>query len=171
MQLATSEPEPASENLRRVSEIAGAVGRQFAILTTSRPGASAAEEQRDNAMLRQELQSIGLPYWLLFGEWREQRDLPTGEWQRFEFVDGTGNLDFSVVVRKLIERHYLRAALVSADGQNTILRRSGEATDLGQLDVRSSVAVYGSALGGSGILTMIRAFAPVGVFGATVRSR
>lgn len=114
---------------------------------------------------------MGLPYWSLFGEWRERPDLPSGEWRKFLFADGTGSEDFSVVVRQLMDRHRQPAALLCTDGQSMIIRSAGEASELGQLDIQSSVAAYGRALGGNGNLTLIRAFVPVGTFGATVRSR
>jgi hypothetical protein len=70
-----------------------------------------------------------------------------------------------------MDRHRQPAALLCTDGQSMIIRSAGEASELGQLDIQSSVAAYGRSLGGTGTLTLVRAFVPVGVFGATVRSR
>jgi len=160
-----------SSGLQQVFDAARNPDKKWALVTASRPGTSAAEQQLDNAILRQELRAKGLPYWSLFGEWRECPDLPTGDWRRFVFVDGTGRAGFGVAFSQLMEDHRQLAGLVSTNGQASIIRRTGEETELGQLDLASSVAAYGRALGGTGTLTLIRAFVPVGVFGATVRSR
>ena len=167
----TSRSESFGSGLQQVLEVARDPDKQWAVLTASRPGTSAAEQQLDNAILRQELRAMGLPYWLLFGEWRERHDLPTGDWRRFVFVDGTGRADFGVAISQLMEGHRQPAALLSTGGQASIIRRTGEATELGLLDLPSSVAAYGRALGDTGTLTLVRAFVPVGMFGATVRSR
>jgi hypothetical protein len=171
MHPATSVLTREGENLPIVFEIAREKGRKSALLTATRPGTTAAEEQRDNAILRLDLRNIGLPYWLLFGEWRDLPDLPTGEWQRYVFVDGTDRDDFSNVLCQLMEQHDQRAALLSADGQASIIRNTGEAAELGRLDFQPAIAAYGRALCGTGSLTLVRAFVPVGVFGATVRTR
>ena len=160
-----------SSGLQQVLEVARDPDKQWAVLTASRPGTSAAEQQLDNAILRQELRAMGLPYWLLFGEWRERHDLPTGEWRRFAFFLGAEHLGFQSFVSGILERHRQLAALIGVDARASIIRSTGEATELGHLDLPSSVAAYGRALGGTGTLTLVRAFVPVGVFGAAVRSR
>ena len=63
------------------------------------------------------------------------------------------------------------AALVGVDIQASFLRSTGGGKVLGALDIQSAVAAYGRALGGTGILPLVRAFVPVGVFGTTVRRR
>jgi hypothetical protein len=163
--------ENQRSGLQQVLEVALNPDKQWAIFTASRPWTTAAEQQMDNAILRQELRAMGLSYWLLFGEWRERPDLPTGNWQRYVFVDGTGRAGFSVAISQLMEEHRQAVALLGVDGRASIIRSTGEETELGLLDILSSVAAYGRALGGRGTLTLVRAFVPVGVFGATVRSR
>ena len=159
-----------SSGLQQVLEVARDPDKQWAVLTASRPWTTAAEQQRDNAILRQELRAMGLPYWLLFGEWRERHDLPTGDWRRFVFVDGTGRAGFGVTISQLMEHHRQPAAPLSTGGRASIIGSTGEETELGLLDLASSVAAYGRALGGAGTLTLVRAFVPVGVFGATVKA-
>lgn len=146
-------------------------GRRWALVTASRPGMSINDERRANAALRQELRSAGLDYWLVFAEWREDPDFPTGEWRRFAVVDGTRHLGFQGFVSSLLNRYRQPAALVGAAGQASIIGSTGEATELGRLNVRSAVAAYGRALGATGDLTLVRAFFPVRTFVATVRSR
>lgn len=170
MHLATTIQAREGENLKTVFEIARTTGRKSALLTATRPGTTAAEDQRDNAILRQDLRNIGLPYWLVFGERRDLPDLPTGDWQRFVFFDGTDRDDLSKVVCQMMKRHGQQAALLWTDGQASIISHGGEATKLGLLHLASSVAAYGWALGGAGTLTLVRAFVPVGVFEATVKA-
>ena len=167
----TSNSESVSNGLQQVFEVALNPEKQWAVLTASRPGTTPAEQQLDNAMLRQELRAMGLPYWLLFGEWRERHDLPTGEWRRFAFFLGAEHLGFQSFVSGILRRHRQPAALIGVGGRASIIRSTGVETELGLLDLASSVAAYGWALGGAGTLTLARAFVPVGMFGATVRSR
>ena len=160
-----------SSVLQQVFGVARNPGRQWALVTASQPGMTLDEDRRANAAVRQELRAAGLDYWLVFTEWRESPLVPSGEWRRFAVVDGTGYAGFQDFVSEILKRHGQAAALVGVDGQASIIRSTGDTTELGQLDIRSSVAAYGSALGGTGTLTLVRAFVPVGVFGATVRSR
>ena len=166
-----SRPAERPPELQRVLEVARDPDKQWAVVTASRPGTSTAEQQLDNAMLRQEIRAMGLSYWLLFGEWRERPDLPTGNWQRHVFIDGTERAGFGVAINQLVENYRQRAALLSTGGKASIIRSIGEEAELDLLDLSSSVAAYGRALGGTGTLTLVRAFVPVGMFGATVRSR
>jgi hypothetical protein len=160
-----------TSSLQQVLEVARSLDKKWALVTASRPGTTIDEDRRANATLRQELRAAGLDYWLIFAERREVPDRPTGDWRRFVFVDGTGRADFGVAISQLMEDHRQRAALLCVDGRASIIRSTGEETELGLLDLASSVAAYGRALGGTGTLTLVRAFMPVGTFGATVRSR
>ena len=85
-------------------------------------------------------------------------------------MDGTDSEDLSAIIWQLMEDHRQPAALLSTGGRASIFRSTGEATELGLLDLASSVAVYGRSLGGTGTLTLVRAFVPVGMFGVTVKA-
>jgi hypothetical protein len=156
-----------ASGLEQVFEIARNPGKQWALMTASQPGMTADEDRRANATLRQELRAAELDYWLVFAEWREK----AGDWRRFAFVDGTRHSNFSTLVSSILSRHRQPAALVGVGEQASIIRSMGEATGLGALNIQSSVAAYGRALGGTGTLRLVRAFVPVGVFGTTVRRR
>ena len=161
--------ESVGTGLQQVFDVARDPDKKWALVTASRPGTSTAEQQLDNAILRQELRAKGLPYWLLFGEWRQRHDLPTGEWRRFAFFVEAEHHGFQDFVSGILKRYRQSAGLIGVDARASIIRSTGEATELRQLDLASSVAAYGRALGGAGTLTLVRAFVPVGVFGATVK--
>jgi hypothetical protein len=153
-----------SSTLLDVLEIARNPGKQWALITVSQGGMRVNDDRGANAIQRQELRADGLDYWLIFGEWRETPDEPTGEWRRFAFFDGTGRNDFNEIVGAILRRHRQPAALVGNDGDAAVIHRSGEVVDLGTFDPVPSVAAYGKALGGAGTLSIVRAFVPVGVF-------